>query len=193
MESEWPIFCTAIAEAFPWSYDCKASSWNLHTGSQKFQLPSTNGVCSSLTISPEMDAIGSFGHIAFLVVLQWLFCFDLFPIHFSQIGKILYLLDTHCRCPGVDKAMYVLRNVSAAVLLQRKMWVLTNCVCVCDSTTPLFISTDSLFQTDRKVSLWATVIAISCSFLQTIIFFCCCIDLWHWKHHLPYTPELFFF
>lgn len=67
------------------------------------------------------------------------------------------------------------------------MWTLTNCVSGCDFTTPLFISTDTLFQSDGKVSLQASFIAISYSPSSSLSSFCCCIDLWHWKHHQPCT------
>lgn len=88
----------------------------------------------------------------------------------------------------------------AAVFLQQshsrgRYEKLTNCVSGCDFTTPLFISTDRLFQSDSKVSLRASFIAISCYFFQTVIFFVCCIDLWDWKHHQAdfFFPFSFFF
>lgn len=47
---------------------------------------------------------------------------------------------------------------------------LSNCVSGCDFTTPLFISTDTVFQSDSKVSLQASFIAIFRYFSQTVIF-----------------------
>lgn len=61
-------------------------------------------------------------------------------------------------------------RVSAAVSLQREMRKLSNCVPGCDFTTPLFISTDTEFQSDSKVSLQASFIAIFRYFSQTVIF-----------------------
>lgn len=81
----------------------------------------------------------------------------------------------------------------AAVFLQQshsrgRYEKLTNCVSGCDFTTPLFISTDRLFQSDSKVSLQASFIAISCYFFQTVIFF-----LLHWFVGLEASSGIFFF
>lgn len=80
----------------------------------------------------------------------------------------------------------------AAVFLQQshsrgRYEKLTNCVSGCDFTTPLFISTDRLFQSDSKVSLQASFIAISCYFFQTVIFF-----LLHWFVGLEASSGWFF-
>lgn len=65
---------------------------------------------------------------------------------------------------------------------------LSNCVSGCDFTTPLFISTDTVFQSDSKVSLQASFIAIFRYFSQTVIFVL--LDWFVGLHHQAYPVFL---
>lgn len=129
---------------------------------------------------------------------------------FNQINCVLSIISNlvHTTCWCLDcnenpewclwlsagskhKALNPSVSQSAAVPLRREMWKLTNCVSGCDFTTPLFISTDTLVQSDSKVSLQASFIAISCYFFHTVFFFS--LLLLHWFVGLEASSGFFSF
>lgn len=107
--------------------------------------------------------------------------------------------DTDCWCRSCNEKLEGCLDMDLSVIIRQQTWSFeykhpkSNCSMSlqqshsrgrCENelaaflavifTTPLFISTDALSQSDSKVSLRASFIAISCYFFQTVIFWLLC-------------------